>query len=123
MYSSNSAFHPYTYRASVPRPALSRPFPNLLMNYQSGTLMVPAQDSQWVTTVTSTSGLRLSSGVCGGGGGGGSQKHTHTRAVFRGGVGGAFAPPEIAVAPPEICEAVNYLITCTHMVKTKKSIN
>ena len=55
--------------------------------------------------------------------GGGSQKHTHTRAVFRGGVGGAFAPPEIAVAPPEICEAVNYLITCTHMVKTKKSIN
>ena len=74
MYTSNSAFHPYTHRASVPSPALSRPSPNLLMNYQSGNLMVPAQDSQWVMTATSTSGLRLYSGVCvgeGGRGGGG----------------------------------------------------
>ena len=70
VYTSNSAFHPYTHRASVPRPALSRPSPNLLMNYQFGTLMVPAQDSQSVMTVTSTSGLRLSSGVCVYGGGG-----------------------------------------------------
>ena len=62
----------HTHGASVPSPALSRPSPNLLMNYQSGTLMVPAQDSQWVMTVTSTSGLRLSSGVCVCGGGGGS---------------------------------------------------
>ena len=50
-----------------------------------------------------------------------SRRLQHYISAFRGG-GGGFSPPMIAVAPPEIYEPVNYLITCTHMMKIKKSI-